>query len=137
MLRKRKPPEPSAVMRAAGLAPPEWDNLIAIGAPFVKIPLDPVLDDESLVLEEVLELWGLASSLTDARRLCKQGGIKVNGTQVKDPKTSLGIAHLAIFCDTLVVKIAKGKKEAFWYIIEGATPENLAALIGEPEIYRS
>lgn len=121
-----------AALRDAGLTAPEWQNLIAVGGPFHQIPL-AVLFDECLILDETLNTWGLADSLSDARRLCKQGGIKINGIQNRDPKTVLGISHLGSFRDTLVIKITKGRKEAFWYIISDATPENLAALIGEPD----
>lgn len=126
--RKRR----EAALHDAGLTAPEWNNLIAVGGPFHQIPLAPVLN-EYLILEEVLEMWGLAESLSDARRLCKQGGIKVNGIQTKNPKTVLGISHLGIFRDTLVIKITKGRKEAFWYIISDVTPENLAEIVGEPD----
>lgn len=138
MLRRRRLfAEPSAAMRAAGLAQPEWNQMIAIGAPFHKIPLKVVLDDECLILEEMLEMWGLAASLSEARRLCKQGGIRVNGIQIKDPKMVLGLQHVGMFCNTLVIKVSKGRKEAFWYIIE-ESPEELAEIIGEPsKIYPS
>ena len=62
--------------------------------------------DNRIDILAVLQKSGLAASRSEARRNVEQGGVSVNGTQVKDIKASYGKEDFA--GDGMMVK--RGKK---------------------------
>lgn len=53
-------------------------------------------DDEAVVNEDLLVELNLASSKSDAKRLFEQGGVRLNGEQILDPKDNKEITNEAI-----------------------------------------
>ena len=87
---------------AADGAAAEFDRVFAQNQlpddmPTVEVPAEPVMASKLLVL------CGLVDSGGEAKRLCKQGGVKVNDEKIADPAAEMTPA------DGMIVQVGKRK----------------------------
>ena len=92
---------------AADEAQREFERVVNEGElpsdiPDVQVPPDAQRDDGVGVVD-VLALSDLVQSKSDARRLVQQGGIRINGEMIEDPRSSIPASRLA----GALVKIGK------------------------------
>jgi len=100
----------------AAAAEAEFERVFSARSTPTEVPdVEVTVDGTSVLLSKVLVQSGLVASNSEARRLMQQGGVKIDGEVVRDPKTELETGR----SEPILVQVGKRRFAAVHFVNRG------------------